>query len=44
MNDVTLILLAGLIVFSIGLPLVVAYSKWKKEMQNEEANNESEDK
>lgn len=43
MNDVILIVIAGLIVFSVGLPLVVTYSKWKKEMQNEEINGESED-
>ena len=43
MNDVILILLAGFIVFSVGLPLVVAYSKWKKEMREaEEEEKESE--
>jgi hypothetical protein len=43
MNDVILIVIAGLIVFAVGLPFVVAYSKWKKKMQNEEINSESED-
>ena len=43
MNDAILIVIAGLIVFAVGLPFVTAYSKWKKEMKNGEINGESED-
>lgn len=44
MNDVTLIVIAGLIVFAVGLPFVTAYSKWKKEMKKAGKGNESEGK
>lgn len=36
MNDAILIVIAGLIVFAVGLPFVTAYSKWKKEMKEKE--------
>lgn len=37
MNDLILILIAALIVISVGLPFVNAYSKWKKVMNDVEA-------
>jgi hypothetical protein len=39
-GDIILIVLAGLIVASVGLPFVKAYSKWKKEMEAEEGGRE----
>ena len=37
MNEIISIVIAGLIVFSVGLPLIVTYSKWKKQMKDAEA-------
>lgn len=41
MNDVIQILIAGLIVFFVGLPFVKAYSKGKKEMEAADESEES---
>lgn len=35
-GDIILIVIAGLIVASVGYPFVEAFSKWKKEMEAEE--------
>lgn len=43
MKDVILILIAGLIVISIGCPFVEAFSRWKKEMKEAEANEKNKD-
>lgn len=36
MNELFLVLIAGLIVAGVGLPFVEAYSRWKKEMECDE--------
>ena len=44
MNDVLLIALAGLLVFIVGYPFVVALDKWKKQMEAEEGENDVQDR
>lgn len=38
MLEILYILLAGVIVFAVGLPVVTTYDKWKKEMKNEQTD------
>jgi len=42
MNDIFLILLAGGIVAAVGYPLVTAFAKWKKAMDDAEAEENGE--
>lgn len=39
-GDIILIVIAGLIVASVGCPFVEAFSRWKKEMEAEEGGEE----
>lgn len=43
MLDILCILLAGLIVAAVGLPIVNAYEKWKKETEHTGENDERRD-
>ena len=39
MSELIQIIIAGIIVLAIGTPLVNAFSKWKKEMDDDENRN-----
>jgi hypothetical protein len=42
MIEAVKILIAGLIVLAVGIPSVIVFSKWKKEMDDEKQENEYE--
>lgn len=39
MSDLIQIIIAGIIVTAIGTPLVYVFSKWRKEMEEDENRN-----
>lgn len=42
MPEILKAIIAGLIVLAIGIPSVIVFSKWKKEMDDEKQENEYE--
>lgn len=42
MPEILKAIIAGLIVLAVGIPSVIVFSKWKKEMDDEKQENEYE--